>query len=71
MDEFGDNLRSNEDLMLIHGFSLLDNIHDTYGTAHLAVTLFELKYLKIFKDERGKQRCTMKYQGCLIELLCW
>lgn len=23
--------RSNEDLMLIHGFALLDNIHDTYG----------------------------------------
>lgn len=42
MDEFGDDLRSNEDLMLIHGFALLDNIHDTYGTVHLAVTLFEL-----------------------------
>ena len=52
MDEFGDNLRSNEDLMLIHGFSLLDNIHDTYGTANLAVTLFELKYLKMNQENK-------------------
>eukprot|EP00435_Cladocopium_sp_Y103_P004645 s204_g1.t1 len=28
-NNYGD--KSNEDLMLIHGFALLDNIHDTYG----------------------------------------
>eukprot|EP00434_Breviolum_minutum_P035186 symbB.v1.2.031140.t1/scaffold3582.1/size53800/3 len=28
-NNYGD--KSNEDLMLIHGFALLDNVHDTYG----------------------------------------
>lgn len=49
MDEFGDDLRSNEDLMLIHGFALLDNVHDTYGTAHLALTLFEYVWVEYLK----------------------